>query len=129
MSKFKNYLVQKNIETLEKFQFDKNAYFGYKESEQLTELINCSIGRFKKNKIRDVLVDLSITFESLCYQDDTESNHEDLIEVGYILGLFHATHRGCIYSVEYDNIRFYFVGMESQIVSDIRDELRNIRKV
>jgi hypothetical protein len=128
MTKFKNYLVQKNIDTLTNLQFDKNAYFRYKDSDAISEFIECCIGRYKKTVIRDILVDLSVTFESLCYQNDSESNHEDLLEVGYLLGLLHATHKGCVYAVEYDSIRFYFVGMETDIVSDIRSEFKKLVK-
>lgn len=127
MTKFKNYLVKKNIDSLTALSFDRNAYFTYRESSMLDELIIGMTGRIKKNTIRNVLVDLSLTFESLLYGNDCESNHEDLIEVGYILGLLHATNKGCVYATEHMDIRYYFVGVESDIVCDIRDSIRIAR--
>lgn len=125
MTKFKNYLVKKNIDSLTALSFDRNAYFTYRESSMLDELIIGMTGRIKKNTIRNVLVDLSISFESLLYEKDNDSNHEDLIEVGYLLGLLHATNKGCVYATEFADIRYYFVGVESDIVSDVRDAIRN----
>ena len=125
MTKFKNYLVKKNIDSLTALSFDRNAYFTYRESSMLDELIIGMTGRIKKNTIRNVLVDLSISFESLLYEKDSNSNHEDLIEVGYLLGLLHATNKGCVYATEFADIRYYFVGVESDIVSDVRDAIRN----
>lgn len=114
------------MDSLESLSFDRNAYFTYRESSMLDDYIVGMSGRIKKNIIRNVLVDLSITFESLIFEKDNESNHEDLIEVGYLLGLLHATNKGCIYATEFADIRYYFVGVESDIVNDVRSAIRNI---
>lgn len=128
MSNFKTYLIKKNQETLKSLSFDRNAFFRYKESETINEMISSLTHRIKKNKIRDALVESSVAFESIDYFNDSESNHEDLIETGYLLGLLHATHKGCIYSVEFERIRFYYIGMESDIIMDLRNCFRSITK-
>jgi uncharacterized protein with ParB-like and HNH nuclease domain len=126
MSQVKEYLIQKNIEILSRLE--KDTFFKYNESDALDNLLFEFKKRIPEKILFNVLVDLSITFEHLRYSKDHESNHEDLIEAGYLLGLIHATHKGCIYSVEFSKTRFYFVGYENDILLSIRNSLKQYKR-
>ena len=128
MSQVKEYLIQKNIEILSRLGLEKETFFKYNESDALNDLLFDFKKRVPEKVMFNTLVDLSITFEHLRYSKDHESNHEDLIETGYLLGLIHATHKGCIYSVEFSKTRFYFVGYENDILLSIRNSLKQHKR-
>lgn len=105
----------------------KNYIFSYIVSEKIEELIQIYIERgFKKRKIHDILLDSSIIFESLYYNKDSENNHEDLIDCGYVLGCVHAKEGGSIIAINLDSFRYYFVGSEDELFFYIKDRIRKI---
>lgn len=129
MSKFKNYLVEKNRELLESPTIAiSNARFTYAESDDIQEMLRF----YTKEKgldaslIYDKLADLCITFESLSYKQDNSSNHEDLVEVGYLLGLLHSAHKGSIFGITFEKTRFYFIGVENEIYTVLKTNLNKL---
>jgi len=99
--------------------------FKYEESSQIQELIRY----FKKEKgmddqtIANVLTDNSLILEELSYKNDSPTNHEDLLDAGFVLGYLHAKHPGRIFGVVHDKIRYYFIGVETDIYTNIKIQL------
>lgn len=127
MSIFKTYLIEKNRELLESpsLVLANQARFTYAESDNIQDMLRFYVKDrgLDLNTIYDVLADACITFESLSYKGDNESNHEDLVEVGYILGLLHSQHKGRIYGITFQKSRFYFIGVEADIFATLKTEL------
>ena len=129
MSQFKEYLVRKNIDVITSISSYSNAFFTFNTSEEIQNLIDLFSTKISGAYIRNVLVDTSLVFEDLKYKNDSYSNHEDLIEAGYILGLIHASHHGAIYSVTHQFIRYFFVGVESDICIELRSKFKKKMKL
>lgn len=128
MSQVKDYLIKKNVEILSKIGYEKDMFFRYNESDSLNDLLSDFRNRIPERIMFNVLLDNSITFEYLKCGKDSQSNHEDLIEAGYLLGLIHATHKGCIYALEFSKTRFYFIGYENDILISLRNSFKSVYK-
>lgn len=129
MASMKSYLIEKNLDILSSTHLETMARFTYSESDSLQELLRKykNEKKFPSSKIINVLTDSCLTFESISYKTDSYSNHEDLIEVGYILGLLHSRHRGQIIGVEFDKMRFYFIGVEADVFAHLKSELNKLK--
>lgn len=101
-----------------------NIRFKYEESSQIQELIRY----FKKEKgmddrtISNVLIDNSLILEELTFKNDSPTNHEDLLDAGYVLGYLHAKHPGRIFGITYDKMRYYFIGVETDIYTNLKTQ-------
>lgn len=104
---------------------EKNYIFNYIVSDKIQELIELYLEKgYKKRRIHDVLVDSCIIFESLYYNKDSESNHEDLLDAGYVLGRVQAQEGGCIVVVQLDSFRYFYVGCEEEIFQYIKEKMK-----
>ena len=105
---------------------EKNYIFSYFVSEKIQELLDIYLERgFRKRKIHDILVESSIIFESLYYNKDSESNHEDLLDCGYVLGMVQAKEGGSIVAIQLDTFRYFYVGCEEEIFQYIKQKLKD----
>lgn len=131
MSDFKSYLIEKNKKLLDEIvTIQTNARFSYDESDLISDMIKFYISdrHVDPNIIHEVLEATCITFESLKYKNDNESNHEDLVEIGYILGILHSSHAGKIYGITFERIRYYYIGVENDIATILRNKISKTLK-
>lgn len=125
---FSYFIAEKKRELLEGKIDTGSLRFQYGESRKTQELLNY----YKKEKgvdskaITEILSDNCIIFEDLHYGSDNESNHEDLIDAGYVLGFIHAKNPGRIVALDHDKFRYYFIGDESDIYTNIKVEMNKL---
>lgn len=104
---------------------NNNYFFNYIESEEIYELLQLFSDRgMKRRKIHDILGNTCVIFESLIYNKDTESNHEDLLDAGYVLGRAVGANGGSIIAVQVDNFRYFYVGSEQEIFTHLKHNFK-----
>lgn len=100
---------------------NNNYFFNYVESEEIYELLELYSKRgLRRRTIHELLGQHCVIFESLIYNKDSESNHEDLIDAGYVLGRVQGQCGGNIIAIIVDNFKYFFVGLENEIFAHLK---------
>lgn len=121
---FKNYLKEKRESLLE---FDSSQYnnlmFKYSTSDTIDETLKYYLKDkgIDNRKVHQILQDASLT-----YDDSTLNDHEDILDAGYVLGYIQAKQGGKIIGVLFDKKTYFFIGLEQEIVSVLRQELNKV---
>ena len=99
--------------------------FKYNKSEEIQEIISYFLNDKKMplQIICAVLADSSVILEDLDYRNDSRSNHEDLLEAGYILGYMSCKYPGNILAIDCNKMRYYYIGSARDISVYLRNEL------
>lgn len=123
---FKEYQKQKVNELLEHTMNYSKIRFKFIESETIDDILKYYLKEkgMDPRKIHKTLQESCLTFDDLNYSEpNNESLHEDLMESGYLLGRINEKHPGAILGVEFDGIRYFFIGVIGDISTHIKKEL------
>ena len=103
---------------------NNNYFFQYQICESLFETIEHYKIKIGRKRVSKVLSDHSVIFESLVYGKDSDSNHEDLIDAGYVLGRVQAEVGGIVLAVPFEGFRYFYVGQEHDLCVELKHQLK-----
>ena len=104
--------------------YNNNYFFGYEECEDLYEIVEHYKNKIGRRRVHKVLIDNCVIFESLNYGKDSEGNHEDLIDAGYVLGRVQGQNGGIILAINFESFRYFYVGTDGEICRHLKYMLK-----
>ena len=130
---FKEYKAEKLGELLEHDSNEfANVRFKFSESDKIQEILKYFVKDkgTDSRKIHNILQDSAVTFEDISYGDSNNASlHEDILDSGYVLGYVHAKRPGRIFAVDFENTRYFYIGVESDIIQHLKTELNKTIKI
>jgi len=130
---FKEYKAEKMGELLE---HDRNEFanvrFKFSESDKIQEILKYFVKDkgIDGRKIHNILQDSAVTFEDISYGDSNNASlHEDILDSGYVLGYVHTKRPGRIFAVDFEKTRYFYIGVESDIIQHLKTELNKTIKL
>jgi hypothetical protein len=122
---FKEFKKEKTNELLESNNEFSKIRFTFSTSDTIQEILKY----FVKDKgidvrsIHKVLQDTSIAFTN---KDDDK---EDFLDVGYVLGYVSAKRPGTLFVVDLEKTRYYYIGVEADIIQKLKTEIGKLVKI
>jgi len=132
MDSFKAYKKEKVNELLEHTNDYSKLRFKFEDSKMIDELLSYYVKDkgIDPRSVNKILQESSIAFDDLNYSDkNSASLHEDLIDVGYVIGYISAKTPGRLIGVDFDKFRYFYIGVESDIVRHLKLELNQHLKL
>lgn len=129
---FKEYQKQKVNELLEYSTDYSKIRFKYNESEAIDDILKYYLKEkgIDPRRIHKTLQESCLTFDDLNYSEpNNESLHEDLLDSGYLLGRINEKHPGSVLGIEFDKVRYFFIGVVADISTHIKKELNIFLKL
>jgi len=130
---FKEYKAEKLGELLEHDSNEfANVRFKFSESDKIQEILKYFVKDkgIDGRKIHNILQDSAVTFEDISYGDSNNASlHEDILDSGYVLGYVHAKRPGRIFAVDFEKTRYFYIGVESDIIQHLKTELNKTIKL